>query len=217
MNVAAIKTRVKRRFGDEAGVQLSDSDIISSINDAQLEIVKRNESLLEVTATANADDGIQEYTLPANLLIFRSLKWKGTGELSYKPLIGRPFNEFNEYMEGWDEDVSSQGTPYTYTLYAGKFLVFPVPDSNIANAFKIYYNRKPTDVALDADVPDVPEIYHLTIVDMALKQAYEMDEDWEAASNKSAEASKDLDYLRGREDWKQQDTYPTILIRQEDM
>lgn len=217
LTVADIKTRVKRRFGDEAGVQLTDTDIVQFINDSQLEVVKRNESLLEKTATANATSGVQEYTLPVDLLIFKFLMWKGSGDTAYRKLKGLSTAEFNEYIDGWDGDNSNQAVPCVFTMHAGKFLVYPIPQDTIANAFKIYYNRTPVDVALDTDVPDLPILYHTVLVDMVLKLAYEMDEDWEAATNKSSETSKDMDYLRGREDWKQQETYPFILVRQEDL
>ncbi len=217
MIVSDIKTRVKRLFGDEAGVQLTDADIVRAINDSQLEIVKRNESLLEKTATTSSVAGTQEYALPTDLLIFKFLMWKGTGDTSYQKLKGLSTSEFNEYIDGWDTDTSIRGVPTTFTLHAGKFLVYPIPQDSISNAFKIYYNRSPVDVVNDADIPDLPLLYHTILVDMVLKYAYEMDEDWEAAGNKSQETNKDIDYLRGREDWKQQEVYPFILIRQEDM
>src|SRR5690349_6095824 len=217
MIVSDIKTRVKRIFGDESGVQLTDSDIIRMINDAQLEIVKRNESLLEKTATSGCTSGIQEYSLPADLLIFKFLLWKGTGDISYRKLKGFSTAEFNEYIDAWDSNTSNLGVPSCFTIHAGKFLVFPIPQDTIASCFKIYYNRSPVDVALDSDPLDIPLLYHPVIVDMVLKSTYEMDEDWEAAGNKSQETNKDIDYLRGREEWKQEDKYPVITVRWEDI
>lgn len=216
MIVSDIKTRVKRLFGDEAGVQLTDADIVRAINDSQIEIVKRNESLLEKTSVANSSSGIQEYSLPTDMLIFKFLMWKGVGDTSYRKLKGLSTAEFNEYIDGWDGDTSTQSVPSTYTLHANKFLVWPIPQDTITNAFKIYYNRVPTDVVNDSDPPDLPITYHTTLVNMILQYAYEMDEDWEAAQSKSAQNNKDMDYLRGREDWKQEEVYPFILIRQED-
>lgn len=216
MIVSDIKTRAKRLFGDEASVQLTDADIVRAINDAQLDIIKKNENLLEKTATADSQSGIQEYSLPTDLLIFKFMLYKGSGATSYTKLKGMSVAEFNMYVDGWDSDTSNLGVPAVFTLHAGKFLVYPIPQDSITAAFKIYYNRKPVDVVNDSDTPDLPPLYHPILVDLVLKFAYEMDEDWEAAGNKSQETNKDIDYLRGREDWKQEELYPFILTRPED-
>lgn len=217
MIVSDVKTRVKRLFGDESGVQLTDSDIVRAINDAQYEVVKRNESLLETTAIASCAAGIQEYPLPANLLIFKFMMYKGTADIAYNKLKGLTPAEFNEYIDSWDSNTSNLGVPAVFTLYAGKFLVFPVPSDTIANCFKIYYNRLPVDMVNDGDTLDLPLLYHPVIVDLVVKFAFEMDEDWQAAANKSQETNKDIDFLRGREEWKKRDTYGVILVREEDM
>src|SRR5215212_5975441 len=101
MNVSDIKTRIKRTFGDESGVQVTDEDIVRWINDAQRAIVTQNESLLEVTALASLVAGTQEYTLPADILILKAIHIKPSGYTSYISLKGYSFAEFNEYMNGW--------------------------------------------------------------------------------------------------------------------
>jgi hypothetical protein len=50
MLVSEIATRVRRQFGDDVGILITDADIIRWVNDAQREIaVKAN--LLQVRAT----------------------------------------------------------------------------------------------------------------------------------------------------------------------
>ncbi len=216
MIVSDIKTRVKRQFGDESGVQITDADILRWINDAQREIVKRNEGLLEVTALANATKDIQEYTLPTNLLILRSLKYKDFSTPSYYYLRGVSFTEFNEYIDGWDGS-SDRGTPIVFSVFSGKYQVFPTPAVDLTNGFKLYYNRRPTDVTADGDTPDLPDLYHESIVKYCVAQAYEIDEDWDGVSLKTSQMEADIAGLRGRMDWKAQDTYPTITVRYEDL
>lgn len=217
MIVSDIYTRVKRQFGDESGVQVTDSDIIRWINDGQRQIVMSNEGLLETTTTANSVASQSEYTLPTNLLLFKSVSFKGTGQVSYVQLRGMSFNEFQKHIDSWDGDTTEKGTPVVYTIYAGKLILYPMPETSITNALKIYYTRKPTDVDSSDDTPDLPLLYHETLVKYCLQQAYEMDEDWEASTSKSTELAADLSLLRGREDWKQQDTYPTITVLTEDL
>ena len=51
LNIQDVANRVKRTFGDESGVQVTDDDIIRWVNDAQLEISRQNEDLLEAVGT----------------------------------------------------------------------------------------------------------------------------------------------------------------------
>jgi hypothetical protein len=81
---------------------------------------------------------------------------------------------------------------------------------------KIYYNRKPVEVANASDVPDLPELYHEAVVKSCLSYAYEMDEDWDAVNAKGQQVTGDLKLLRGRDDWKEEEVYPMITIRAED-
>lgn len=217
MLASDIITRVQRQFGDEAAVQVTEADIIRWINDGQREIVKHNEELLEKTATTSTVAGQQEYTLPADLMIFRSLTYKDTGMNSFQKLKGYSFNQFNELIDQWDGTDYPEGVPTVYTQYAGKFILFPIPVLSLTNSIKIYYNRKPTDVSTGASTVDLPDQYFEVLVKHCLSQAYEMDEDWEAAGAKLTEVASDLKLLKGREDWKEQEFYPVITIRQEDL
>lgn len=217
MIVSDIMTRVKRQFGDESGVQVTDADIIRWINDGQRRIVMHNEGLLETTALANLTENVQDYSLPTDLLIFRALSIKVTGDHTYRHVKGLDFPKFNEYIDGWDGDESYRGIPLVYTLFAGKIRFYPIPDQTVSNGIKIYYNRKPTDVASGSDAIDLPILYHETVATYCLQQAHEMDEDYDAAGMKASEMSTDLTTLRGREEWKEQETYPTITVLPEDL
>ncbi len=213
MNVNQISDRIKRQFGDESGVQVTDADILRWINDGQRQIVMQNETLLEKTSTADSVANQQSYTLPVDLLILKGIQYKGSNETQYFPLKGYSLSEFNEAIRGWDEaTVQSTGTPFCYTVYSNEIKLFPIPNASITAALKIYYNRIPTDVTLGTDAPDLPFLYHEMIVNYCLQQAYEMDEDWDASNNKAGQLSDGLAILRGREDWKNQEHYPMITI-----
>jgi hypothetical protein len=210
-------TRVKRQFGDESGVQVTDADIIRWINDGQRRIVMHNEGLLETTALRDLTKDVQEYDLPADLLIFRAISLKVTGDTTYRHIKGLDFSKFNEYIDGWDGDTLNRAVPLVYTLFAGKIRFYPIPNQTVTNGIKIYYNRKPTDVTGSSSAIDLPLLYHETVATYCLQQAHEMDEDYDAAGMKASEMSTDLTTLRGREEWKEQETYPTITVLPEDM
>lgn len=216
MDLATIRTYIKRTFGDESGVQVTDDDITRWVNSATRQIVLENEGLLEATKYADSVNGTAEYVDPVDLLVFRGLSYKGPGELSYTRLRGYSLNEFNEYIDTWDGTTQSKGLPLVYMRFAGKLTLFPTPDHDLVSAMKIYYNRKPVPVVNPTDVPEIPELYHEAIVNICLSYAYEMDEDWDAVQAKGNQISTDIKLLRGRDDWKEQETYPTITVRAED-
>ena len=86
----------------------------------------------------------------------------------------------------------------------------------MTTGLKIYYTRKPVDVVNPSDTPDLPELYHETLVKFCLLRAYGLDSDYYAQQLASGELDSDIMTLRGRESWKQQETYPTITVRSED-
>lgn len=216
MIVSDIKTRVKRTFGDESGVQITDEDIVRWINDGQRQICVQNDNLLEKSALASLIAEQNEYTLPSDLLIFKSISVQYANELSYRRVTGYDFVKFNRFIDGWDGTDQSSGRPVAYTIHAGNIIVFPNPDRAVTDGLKIYYNRKPIDVADDVDTPDLPELYHETLVKYCLVQAYKLDEDYDAAGAESADMTNDVTFLRQRDSWKEQETYPTITVMPED-
>lgn len=216
MNVSDIMTRVKRQFGDESGVQVTDDDIIRWINDGQQQIVTQNEGLLEKSAYANIVANQQDYSTPTDLLILRSVHLLDSASGSYFNIKFFPFAEFDQYVDGWDQTITDRGYSQIYTVYAGQLKLYPLPQTSQTNGLKIYYNRIPINVSISTDSPDLPILYHEPLVKYCLQQAYEMDEDFNSAQAKAAQLSNDISLLRGRDDWKKQDTYPTITVLAED-
>lgn len=211
MNLGEIKTRVKRQFGDESGVQVTDGDIVRWVNDGQRDIVNQNEGILEEVVTANSVVGQQLYALPTNLLVLRGVTYKSSSDLSYYQMRGRSMQQFNIEADGWDgSQWANNRQPQLYSVWKGSIRLFPVPDENQVAALKIYYQRMPVDVALDGDIPDLPLQYHNAVVNYCLSQAYELDEDWDSAGNKAQAMSADITANREREKWGNQEFYPTI-------
>lgn len=217
MIVSDIQTRVKRQFGDEAGVQLTDDDIIRFINDGMRQMVASNENLLQKVATASAVANQQDYTLPADCLILQGISYRGPSDSSYLKLKYLSLNEFNEYIDGWDGTQYGNSTPLVYMVFGSTVSFFPKPDQDAANAIKLYYNRVPANVTIAADTPDIPVLYHEVLVKYCLAQAYEMDEDFDAAVMKNQQIQGDMTVLRGRDSWKNQEFYSTITVLNEDL
>lgn len=217
MIVSDIMTRVRRKFGDESAVQVTDADLIRWINDGQRQIVLKNDTLLEKTATTDSVAGQQEYNLPTDLLILKFIQYRESVNTAYYKMRGLTPVGFNEYIDGWSDGGVAKGVPQVFTIFSGKILAYPTPVASVTAGFKIYYNRSPVDVVLNSDTPDLPLLYHDTLVKFCMQQAFELDEDLDSASGEISKVAEDIDLLRGREDWKTQETYPIISVCMEDL
>lgn len=215
MNVGEIQTYIKRQFGDESGVQVTDADILRWVNSAQKQIVLQNESLLEKTAVTNTVAAQQVYSLPVDLLKLNGITYRNSTTTPYYRLKGYSLADFNEKADGWD-GTAETGDPICYTINEGNIILFPVPNTSVTSALKLYYNRKPVAVTGSLDVPELPELYHDTIIKFCLGQAYEVDEDWDAVSNKAQELDREINLLRGRDQWKVQESYQVINVLLDD-
>jgi hypothetical protein len=216
MIVSDVITRVRRIFGDEAAVQLQDADIIRWINDGQLELVRENDSVLQATDTIDIVANQQEYTMPANLLILRAVRWKYSSFLSFSYLKYLSLQQFDETVDGWDGTAYGTSHPAVYTKYENKIALFPIPNESATDGLKIIYNKRPTDVVLNSDSISVPELYHPTIVKFCIWQASLLDEDYEPAVMHQTNYTKDVDSLANRETLEPTDRYPVITVLAED-
>lgn len=207
-----IASRVKRVFGDEAGIQIKDSDIISWINDAQEDIANDNQGLLEATGTADIVAGQSDYDCPADMTMMRSLQYDGI----HLQLMS--FNEFNEYVDGFrksDPPLYGNGIPDSFMIWNNKITLFPTPAASLAAGLVIYYIRHPTQIASYADSLTVPAQYHSAIVDFCLQKAYELDEDMQKANVKKGEFDQRIMKMNGRNE-ETEEYYPTITTLPDD-
>lgn len=217
MIVQDIVTRVSRTFGDEAAVQVTNEDIIRWINDGQIEIVKNNDSALQKTSFVDLVVDQATYTLPTDLLILRSLRYKFTDMLSFSYLRYKNMQEFDDSIDGWDGSAYGAGSPMFFTMYEGNVILFPVPSESVTGGLKILYNQKPTDVADLSDSIPLPLIYHNTLVKYCMWQASLLDEDHEPALMYRNDFQNDIDVLTNSETQDPVATYHTITTLAEDM
>lgn len=217
MIVSDVITRVRRIFGDAAAVQVQDDDIIRWINDGQIEIVKNNDAALQKTSFVNLVAGQSQYTLPTDMLLLRSLRYKYSTMASFQSLVYKNMQQFDESIDGWDGTQYSQGPPQLFTMFEGKAILFPTPDQSSTNGLKVLYNQKPTDVVLTSDALALPTIYHNTIVRYCLWQVSLLDEDLEPAVMYGNDFRADIGVLMNNEVADPSATYPTITVRECDL
>jgi hypothetical protein len=197
-------------------VQVTDQDIIRWINDGQVEIVKNNDTVLQKTGLLNLVIDQQEYALPADLLILRSLRFKFSSMLSFSALRYVSIQQFDELADGWDGTAYGTSQPIYFTKYEDKIALFPIPSEASTNGLKVLYNQKPTDVDDLSDTLAVPLLYHNTIVKYCIYQASLLDEDYEPSVMHLSNFKADVDLMSNRENIEPTGTYPIITILTED-
>lgn len=217
MNVQDVITRVRRVFGDDAAVQVTDADVMRWINDGQVEIVKHNEGALQKTDLIDLVAGQAQYTLPADFLILRSLRFKYSDMLSFSAIRYKNMQQFDDSIDGWDGTAYAQDRPLFFTMYEGKITLFPIPDRSVVDGLKVLYNYKPVEVTGLSDVLSLPLIYHNTIFKYCMLQASLLDEDLEPATLYRSDFQTDINTLSGKETTDPIDTYPTITVLDYDM
>lgn len=217
MIVSDVNIRVRRTFGDESAVQVTDDDIIRWINDAQIEIVKNNDGALQKTGLVDLVANQSQYTMPTDMLILRALRWKYATVQSFATLKYLSMQQFDESIDGWDGTLYSTGCPVFFTVFENKAMLFPIPDQSNVGGLKVLYNQKPTDVVTNTDPLALPLIYHNTIVKYCLAQASLLDEDHDPAVLYMTNFADDMQKLATRETQEAIATYPTITTRDWDM
>ena len=214
MNVQDIINRVLRTFGDEGGAQISSTDIIRWINDAQLDVIKDNENLLQATGTTDIVASTGTYTLPVDIFRLIGIQYQG---FNLKSLT---FNEFNEYVNGYAAPSSlnpyGPGEPEYYNIYNNTIKLFPIPSNSVTSGLTIYYTQRPTTIATTADSLSVPGEYHNAIVNYCLSQAYELDENYDAADRQAGKFSNTTTKLNDANQWSTRNVYPGITVNPED-
>lgn len=217
MIVSDIIIRVRRTFGDEAAVQVTDADIIRWINDGQIEVVKHNEGALQKSDLVDIVVNLSTYTMPTDLLILRSLRYKFSSMQSFARLRYKSLQEFDELIDGWDGSLYGTGSPQYFTVDEGRVVLFPTPDQSAIDGLKVLYNQKPVDVVNTGDAISLPLIYHNTIVKYCMWQASLLDEDHEPAMMYKSDFTDDTNLLITRETTEATATYKTITVMEEDM
>lgn len=217
MIASDVITRVRRSFGDDAAVQVQDADVIRWINDGQVEIVRHNEGALQKTAFIDLVTDQQAYTLPTDLLLLRSLRFKSLAtDLSYTKIEYKNMQQFDESIDGWDGFQYNHDDPVFFTMFENKALLWPIPDKSLSSGIKILYNQKPTDVVLTSDALSLPLIYHNTIVKYCMWQASNLDDDHDPAVMYKNDFTEDVNRLITRESSDSNSLYPTITVREFD-
>lgn len=167
-----IAQHIKRQFGDEAGVQITDSDLLRWINDALMELSIKLKPL-KGKATAATVAGQRSYTIPSdgNTLHIESIHIKGS------KVDGISFSQAEERMVGQDE---TSGFPIFWYEWAGEITFWPTPVG--PDSLEIYFTRIPEPLSDLSQLLPVPDKHYESLAAFVLARAYELDEQFDAAN-----------------------------------
>jgi hypothetical protein len=189
-SVNDVYQHVTRQFGDEAGIQVSVSDVVRWINTGQREIVSTNTTINEAIAKTNIVAGQSEYPILRDAA-FSNLQNVHTVMHNGVPLAGLSFEEALESIINGQETVN-QGTPTIWYIKAGILNLWPTPKTAITNGLKIIFTKAPVAVTGTGDTLGIPDNYYNALIEYVMKEAYEMDENFQAAGVKAQQFEKSV-------------------------
>jgi len=171
-------TYVKRQFGDESGVQITDTDITRWTNQAQMEIVNKN-PMIQATAAQDSVKAQQTYPVPPDIIQIESVMFDGN------ILEPKNFEGIRAQLNG--ANTTQQGTPCLWYTWADLIYLWPVPD--VVKSITVNYSKTPKVVTSPSDTLGVPDRYFDRVCEYVSSKTYELDEDWPAnqASRKQFE------------------------------
>jgi hypothetical protein len=182
--VGDVYSQVKRVFGDESGVQLTNDDIVRWINEAQVDIADQNQ-VLQATATLTLTPNVATYSLasvspPIDSIASILLNGRRIGYI--------PISQAEESISLADPEGLELGAPQFWYEWAGEITFWPKPGQ--AYNMLLRYTAEPTDVTTTStDLLSVPDECFTDVCNYVLMRAYEMDENAEMMAVKQAEYS----------------------------
>lgn len=206
---ADVITEVERVFGDESGTQVTRSDIIRWINNAQLEVVMRNPEVGRATVMVNSVAGQGDYPVAQNvpnLLRIISIHYNG------RYVKNMPFTEAEAYLQDAGPETGNQ--PLFWYEFAGLVTFYPAPSESISQGIKIYFNKKPDTITSDSQLLSLSDNYYNSIVSYCLKTANLLDENPQMAGVFAQEFDQGVTRMQERTQ-PNQDHYPFITVIEE--
>lgn len=199
---------VKRVFGDEAGVQLSNQDIVRWLNEAQRDLAIENAALQSVATTPlivdQATYSLSGITPRINDVASLLIDGRRIGNI--------PVSQAEESISLTDPEGYEVGAPQFWYEWADQIIFWPKPSQ--PGTITIRYTAEPADLSTGnpAAFLSLDDEYFPDIINYVLKQAYEMDENPEMMQAKATEYTQRV-AERGEKGTNAQNmTYDTITV-----
>lgn len=162
---------VKRQFGDESGVQITDTDILRWINDGIRELSVKLRPLKGKASTTTVV-GQANYSLPSGSAVqIESI------HIGNRKIEGVSFAQAEESMGG---SQKLSGAPSFWYEWGGEVTFWPEPST--VEPITIFYTRMPDAITDMAALLPIPDKHYESVIAFVLSRAYELDEQFDAAN-----------------------------------
>lgn len=202
MILSEIKLAVKKLFGDEAGVQITDADIVRWANDGMIDICRKTDAASNIT-TISTVVGTDTYIIAATDFLRISRVTFAGKDLSYIS-----WRQLNELYPSRDVAPVSTGTPSLYSLIRRQLVLYPAPTS--VGVVSMTYAARPMVLTGDADTPNIPTEMHEDLVRYILMRAYELDGNEGGVARVGADFSQRINQSRADLNFPLTEIYPSI-------
>jgi hypothetical protein len=176
--VQDVVTEITRKFGDEAGVQIDVPDILRWINDGQREIIQNSTTINETVASTAIVANQDAYPIASDPG-FSLMQNIHTVMYNGGRIENMSFNDAMDYIA--KSSAPPVGDPQVWYVRAGVLTLWPIPKMNIAGGLKIYFTKAAPRVTGTGDPLGIPDNYYNALLKYVAQQAYEMDENFQAA------------------------------------
>ena len=202
---------VKRIFGDEALVELKNTDLLRWINAAQREIASSNQTM-KGSASSSVVKGQTLYSLPGNSPVYQiqGIHYKGT------PLKPISFQAAQESINSDDPDMEATGDPKIWYEWDGDIYIYPSANEDGVDALTLYYIAYPQNLTTLTETLQVPDRFYNQVTDYVLGQAYRLDENWQATSYQDQRFRDSMNRHQTQENVVDVNFYPTKVVLPED-
>lgn len=199
--LAEIQTAVQRQFGDDTEAQITLTDITRWANEAQLQIARKTDTLLE-TVIIPTVIGTSEYALPVDFLRVDRVLYDG------KVIYKTTSQDLDALNPSRNVTPVPTGVPTRFIVKRKKIVLYPAPDS-VKNV-SVDIVTRPATLAVAGDIPEIPVELHPDIIRFCLARAYELDGQRVEARETMAELEQNLGWAMDETNNAYTDSYPMI-------
>jgi hypothetical protein len=207
--VAQLQLRIKRQFGDESGVQITDTDIVSWINDGMVELNRKNNIFKSISTTLSVA-AENEYTFPGVNIVKVEQVYYDEAPVEY-----RSYNDVQELLLRAPDVINLTGLAQVWYEFGGSMFLYPTP-AVAGKTIKLLCVIQPTFVANPTDVLPIPDEYYEALYQYVVSQAYESDDDPQNAAAKAGQMQQTLVELETTSRSHNEQFYPMISVDMED-
>lgn len=173
--VSEVANSVKRQFGDESGVQITDQDIIRWVGDAQRELASQLK-IIKGRATDITVAGKATYVLP-----IESAEQIETIHLDGVRIPGTTLAQAEEVIHNHDVTVSNSVRPTLWYAWNTEVTFWPAPQAGMT--LTIYYSGIPELITSVTDFIGIPDKYYDSIHAYVMAKVFQLDEEFTASND----------------------------------